>query len=180
MKYILGSTAVAVVLGLVSMGELADPNKVAEVEGARAASSYIDTTSSSTAFNVTADQSYGGLIHWFVGYLDEINGSGRLIRIETAECSSSCTLLLAADNICIGPETVFRFHGASFDYDTTRNTMSWAERREAGEFMAYYYDQVVPGLGDWFMEEGIWKLWGDQFFDVPASYFLGHGIPECA
>lgn len=88
-------------------------------------------------------------------------------------CSSACTMLLGAPDVCLSRQARLRFHGPSdFQgrplYPVLHH--AWAQR------MASFY----PGaLGDWFMARAA-HLRGAQFIQLRGAHLIDdHGFKEC-
>lgn len=101
-----------------------------------------------TNVNFETDDSYrvvvseGGDNFTWSARLNRLNREGkRVIIADNARCRSACTMLLAADDICVGANAVFGFHGSTAYAGDPRGDEYWTD------FVASHYP---PKLRAWF------------------------------
>lgn len=82
----------------------------------------------------------GGNVGGYAAYYADLARRGQKIEIN-GECSSSCTLALYYDNVCVGPRAVLGFHSA---YTYTFLWFGWKHHNQpATDLMWAHYPRPV-------------------------------------
>ncbi len=71
--------------------------------------SLVPLSTPAAALDVVNDD-HGGRVEPYAARVAAADARGEPVRFGNVECDSSCTLLLAARNACVSPNTVFGFH----------------------------------------------------------------------
>lgn len=140
LRGMIGIAAVGVGLGLGAC--TAQPS-------AQAPADTVQTAVAGGASEVRIRDHRGGYLPRVVAELRALNQAGVTARIDGAFCFSSCTVFLAADDVCVAPWTRFGFHAPS---DPSSGRKLTGQRFEqATAHVAGYYR---PPLAAWWMREG--------------------------
>ena len=102
----------------------------------------------------------GGMGDAYVERILKIDEAGDNVQIRTPVCASYCTLYLLADNVCVGPNVQFAFHGPSAGWTLAATLitglpmpvhgMSQERHDQIVDVLVEAYNERYPGLGDWF------------------------------
>ena len=149
------------------------------------------TQVSAETFTPTGGQRAGGNVLKFIQRVEKLNERGVEVRLDVPTCSSSCTLFLTADDVCVGANSRFKFHGPSANWTGVvtiltgvpmgliTHGMDEAARAKVVERMGKVYDNRWQGLGDWFVKNAAQKF-GYDFVTVKGSSLnASFGIPLC-
>ncbi len=110
-----------------------------------AAEPVFGTTSGITAEPYIVRDDYGGSVRQRLNDVSALRASGRAVEIRGLFCYSSCTMLLALEQVCVQPATRFGFHGPS------RNgaPLKMDEFEVVSRLIASHYP---PAVRDWYMD----------------------------
>ena len=112
----------------------------------------------------------GGVVGTRAAEIRRLKRKGKRVEIRGSICLSSCTMFLGAGNVCVSPETRFRFHSPSY-YGrplSRENFDYWS-----GVIAAHY---PVP-LRRWFMREGRHRHNG--YFTISGAEIIRLGVAQC-
>lgn len=88
---------------------------------------------------VVVVKDYGGYVDQYAAQTEVYRRTNREVRIH--ECHSACTMALGLPNVCVYPDSVFKFHQA---YDPRNHVTNWAV---SGELFNTYPVAVRERLG---------------------------------
>ncbi|SDY96053.1 hypothetical protein [Citreimonas salinaria] len=118
-------------------------------------------------FVITSD--WGGKIRSYIEQLAEIDRTGRRVEIR-GTCASSCTLFLAARDVCVTPDARLGFHGPRY----LRKKMPKHVFEFYSVLMSNHYP---PAISEWFMSDARFKIRGLKV--VRGANMMQHGIRAC-
>ncbi len=121
--------------------------------------SYLDPPPLPAPVVVTKD--FGGLVTEYQARTAEYRATNREVRVH--ECHSACTLALSLPNVCVYPDSIFKFHQAY----NLRNHIT--DDSVSSELFNAYPDAVRARLG---------TLTRD-FKIIKGSELIGLGIRDC-
>lgn len=142
------------------------------------------TQVSAETFTPRGARAAGGVLTEFEAHVIELNERGISVRLDMPTCTSACTFYLVADDVCVGPDSLFKFHGPSNFFVTMlfpfAHGMEENNRAVWIEYMRAIYAHRWPALGDWFVENAADKF-GVSTVDVRGqSLHDAFGIPLCS
>ena len=156
-----------------------------------AALSLVVTQASAYTFTPEGGTRGGGKLDLFYHHVQQLDDYGAEVRLDMLTCTSACTYYLTANNVCVGENSLFKFHGPSAGWtgaasfltgipvSTITHGMDEKERSKVIEEMRSVYDSRWPGLGAWFVERASHKH-GVNTTDVRGkSLHNAFGIPFC-
>lgn len=112
----------------------------------------------------------GGVIQTRVAEVAALRASGQRVEIHAGQCLSSCTLLLAVENLCISPRARFGFHGPSHYGQPLHPT----DFEHWSQVIAAHY---APALRRWFLNEARYTTRG--FKRLSGAELIRMGYPSC-
>jgi len=157
--------------------------------GALAVAVAMSGAATADTYEVGNNYSEGGRAAKYIAIVEEQNAAGNQIAIRTSICQSACTFFLLADDVCVAPRTLFKFHGPSATWTAAASIillvpwptdgLSDEKHAEAVEAWRDAYNARWPGLGDWFVERASHRFgWGTV--DVRGrALHDALGIPLC-
>lgn len=140
------------------------------------------------AYVVPPGKQGGGNMAAYAKHVYSLNQAGVQVIIPKGGCSSSCTFYLAADKVCVHPQTILEFHGPMTNgvwamyllgIPVPHHGFSEAEHRDLTRKMAAIYDQRWPGLGDWFLDRAAHKFGLSVTKLTGQSIHNSFGVPLC-
>lgn len=112
----------------------------------------------------------GGLIGVRAAEIRQIRALGQSVEIRGNICYSTCTMYLAAENLCVDPRTTFGFHGPSrYGAPLPPDQFEmWSE------VIARHYN--AP-LRDWFMRDARYAR--NDILRISGSQIIRLGYASC-
>lgn len=123
------------------------------------------------SFPVTDTSPYvnGGGVRDYYLLLRRLNARQTRVEITARQCVSACTMLLAAENLCVSAQTRFRFHGASY-----LGLFPHPDRR-VDQFLTAVYAGKSRTLARWFQENAAGRM---RFVSLRGADFIRWSIAE--
>ena len=112
----------------------------------------------------------GGLIGARAAEIRQIRALGQSVEIRGNICYSTCTMYLAAENVCVDPRTTFGFHGPS----RYGQPLPPAQFDRWSEVMARHYREP---LRSWFMRDARYAQ--SDIRRLSGAQLIALGYPGC-
>lgn len=112
----------------------------------------------------------GGDVSDRVREIRKIIATGARVRLDGAQCLSSCTMYLGVPDVCVGRDTHFGFHGPS----NARHPLTLRQFNYWSRVIADHYPKA---LAKWYMRTGRHITHG--YYYLTGAQLIRLGIKSC-
>jgi len=114
----------------------------------------------------------GGNLPERIALVERMRAQNQSVEIRRGYCRSACTLYLGLPGTCVGPRSVFGFHGPTLSLYGVY--LPPAEFEHWSNVMAAYYP---PPLRQWFIGKARFRRNGYSY--VSGAELIRLGVPSC-
>jgi len=112
----------------------------------------------------------GGRVDVRMREIERLRSEGRPVELRGEGCTSSCTMFLVLENVCVDPRTTFNFHGPSF-YGIPLSPESF---EYWSKVLASYYKEP---LREWYLEKARYRLM--TYYPISGKELIRLGYRAC-